>query len=69
MYQYIHIIRKNKKQIHWGKQIADALCEELTKVPTTLKFYMTSYLVYAVTSMRHFPSLSIARDKSQIHVY
>lgn len=69
MYQYIHIIKQNKKKIFQGKQIADALCEQLTKVTTTLKFYMTSYLVYVATSMRHFPGLSTTSDRSQVPIY
>lgn len=58
LYQYIHVIRKNKE-----KQISDALCDQLIKVLTTLKFYMTSYLVYVAPSMRHFPSLSTKGDR------
>lgn len=69
MYQYIHVFRQNKEKIVWGKQISDAICEQLTKVPTTLKFYMNSYLVYARTSMRHFPKLSITRGRRQIEVH
>lgn len=69
MYQYIHVIRQNKDKIFWGKQIIDAICEQLTKVSTTLKFYMTSYLVYIAASMRHFPGLTTTGDKRQVEVH
>lgn len=69
MYQYIYVIRQNKEKIFWGKQINDAIYEKLTKVPTILNFYMTSYLVYVAASMRHFPGLSTFRDIREIEVH
>lgn len=49
---YMNIIRKGAARIDWGEQINDVLCAQLKEVKVTLKFYMTSYLVYAATSMR-----------------
>lgn len=69
MYQYNHVIRQNKEKIFWEKQISDAICEKLSKAPTTLKFYMTSYLVYITASMRHFPSLFSIGDRRQVEVH
>lgn len=66
MYQYTHVIKQNKEKILWGKQISDAICEQLSKVLTTLKFYMTSYLLYVAASMRHFPCLSILGNRNQV---
>lgn len=52
MCDYMKIIRKGTTKIDWGEKIDDALCIRLKEVKTSLKLYMTSYLVYVATSMR-----------------
>lgn len=69
MCYYTSIIRKGNTKIDWGEQISDALCAQLKEVKTTLKFYMTSYLVNAAASMRQYPSLSTKSDKRLVHVW
>lgn len=68
MYEYIGIIRRQKVHIDLGKQISDEI-HELINVPTTLKFYMTSYLVYAAVAMRQFPGLSTKGSRHTVPVY
>lgn len=68
MCYYMKIIRKGVARIDWGEQISDALCAQLKEVKVTLKFYMNSYLVYAVASMRQYPSLSTKGDRRLVPV-
>lgn len=58
MYEYIWIIRRKKAHIDWGTQINDEIHEQLINVTTTLKLYMTSYLVFVAAVMRQFLRLS-----------
>lgn len=62
---YMNIIRKGNDRIDWGEQISDAIFNQLKEARTTLKFYVTSYLVYVVASMRQFPGLSTKGDRRQ----
>lgn len=68
MYEYIRIIRRQKVHIDWGKQISDEIHEQLINAPSTLKFYMTSYLVYAVAVMRQFSGLSTKGNRMMVPV-
>lgn len=68
MYQFIMFIRQSH-HISWGEIISDALCEQLAAIPTTMTFYMSSYLVYLAASLRHFSGLSTKGDRSLIPVW
>lgn len=68
MYQFTMFIRQSH-HISWGEIISDALCEQLAVVPTTMTFYMNSYLVYLAASLRHFPGHSTKGDLSFIPVW
>lgn len=65
----MNIIRKGNDKIYQGEQISDVICDQLKEIRTTLKFYMTSYLVCATASMRQFPGLSTKGDRRQTLVW
>lgn len=65
----INIIRKGATRIDWGEQISDVLCAQLKEVKVTLKFYMTSYLVYVAASMKQYLGLSIKGDRRVVPVW
>lgn len=68
MYEYIKIIKRKKKHVDWGTQISDEIHEQLINVQSTLKFYMTSYLVYVVAIVRQFPGLSTEGNRNVVPV-
>lgn len=68
MYKFIMLVRQSQ-HISWGEIISDILCEQLAAVPSTMMFYMNSYLVYIAASHRHFPGLSTKGDRSLIAVW
>lgn len=65
----MNIIRKGNDKIDWGEKIRDAIYEQLKEVRTTLKFYMTSYLVYVAASMRQFSGLSTKGDRRKTAIW
>jgi hypothetical protein len=69
MYEYIQVMRKKKSHIDWGAQISDEIHEKLIRVPTTLTFYMNSYLAYASAAIRQYQGLTIDGDRKLVPVY
>ena len=58
MFLYISTITTGKQFIDWGEMISDALHHQLTGFNTGQGFYMSSYLMYTIASMKSWPGLN-----------
>ena len=58
MFLYISTITTGKQFIDWGEMISDVLHHQLTGFNAGQGFYMSSYLMYAIASMKSWPGLN-----------
>lgn len=60
MLRYLETMNKNvpDQRFEWEEIISNTISKQLQQLTTTGRFYMNSYVVYAVASERDYPTLS-----------
>jgi hypothetical protein len=53
---------KEQAIFYWGKLISHEICSQLSSIKREKKFYMLSYLVFAITHCCQFPELSLSKN-------
>jgi hypothetical protein len=60
---YILYFTVNEQAIfYWGKLISHEICSQLSSFKREKKFYMSSYLVFAIAHCCQFPQLSLSKN-------
>jgi hypothetical protein len=52
---------KEQAIFYWGKLISHEICSQLSSFKNEKKFYMSSYLVFAIAHCCQFPKLSLSK--------
>jgi hypothetical protein len=58
----LYFIVKEQAIFDWGKLISHEICSELSRFKRENKFYMSSYLVFAIAHCCQFPELSLSKN-------
>ena len=57
----LYFIVKEQIIFNWGKLISIEICSQLSRFKESNKFYMSSYLIFAIVHCCPFPNLSLSK--------
>lgn len=61
--------KKNDQGIDWSSLISDEIDSQMKKIVSTGKFYMFSYVTYAVADMINYTWLDAKGNRGKKHIY